>query len=129
MATPIFDHNTLLNAAGCYSTQTLGLADRMAINIANQAAILNAIGGKNYVGALDTLVTDAQCYSTLQPDQLQQLYSQIINNNATNLGVTLGDISTQLASAACIRNASKIQLEAMTLVLIARLGVPKAYPQ
>jgi hypothetical protein len=129
MANPVFDHNTLLDASGCYSAQTLGLADRMAINIANLAAELNSIGGTNYVGNLDLLVTDSACYATLKPDQLEQIKSQIINNNATAAGATIGDISAQLLSAACIRNASKIQLMAMELNLMAKLGTAKAYPQ
>lgn len=129
MAAPIIDHNTLLNDSACYSAQTLGLADRMAIDIANLAAELAAIGGKDYTTDLGVLVIDAACYSTLKPDQLRQINSQIINNNATNAGAVIGDISAQLASAACIRNASKIQLEAMYLLLLARLGYSHAYPQ
>lgn len=129
MANPVFNHDTLINASACYSAQTLGLADRMAINIANMAAELNAIGGTNYTADLTLLVTDAQCYSTLQPDELEQINSQIINNTATTAGAVIGDISAQLATAACIRNASKIQLEAMTLLLKAKLGVHKAYVQ
>lgn len=101
----------------------------MSINIANLAAELNAIGGTNYVGNLDLLVSDSQCYSTLKPDQLEQMKSQIINNNATTAGAVIGDISAQLSSAACIRNASKIQLMAMELLLMAKLGVAKQYPQ
>lgn len=129
MSAPVFNHDTLINASGCYSAQTLGLAERMAIDIANMAAELNAIGGTNYVGNLNQLVLDAQCYSTFQPDVFLQVNSQINNNNATNAGAVIGDISAQLASAACILNASKIQLEAMTLLLKARLGSHKAYPQ
>jgi hypothetical protein len=129
MAAPITDVNLLINASGCHSAQVLGLADRLAIDIANLAAELNGIGGTNYVGNLDQLITDSVCYSTLQPDELRQVESQIIRNNAVAAGATIGDISAELLSAACIRNATKIQLEAAKLFLIASLGVAKSYPQ
>lgn len=129
MAAPITDVNLLLNASGCHSAQVLGLAQRMAVDIANLAAELNGIGGTNYVGNLDQLITDSACYATLQPDELRQVESQIIRNNAVAAGATIGDISSELLAGACILNASKIQLEAARLFLIASLGVSKNYPQ
>lgn len=129
MAAPITDLDTLINASGCHSAQVLGLADRMAIDIGNLAAELNGIGGTNYVGNLDQLITDSACWATLEPDELKQVESQIIRNNAVAAGATIGDISSELLAAACIRNASKIQLMAAKLFLIASLGVGKTFPQ
>jgi hypothetical protein len=129
MAAPITDVNVLINASGCHSASVLGLADRMAIDIANLSAQLNGIGGTNYVGNLNQLIIDSACWATLQPDELKQVESQIYRNNAVAAGAVPGDISAELLSAACILNASKIQLEAAKLFLIASLGVGKTFPQ
>ena len=129
MAAPVTNLDTLINASGCHSAQTLGLADRMAIDIANLAAQLNGIGGTNYVDNLNQLIIDSACWATLQPDELKQVESQIIRNNAVATGAVIGDISAEMASAACILNASKIQLMAAKLFLQASLGVGKSYPQ
>lgn len=130
MAAPVTDIDTLINASGCYSGQTLGLADQKAIAIYLLAAQLNAVGGTNYLGALDTtLIADTACWAIRSPATLTQVDLQIDNNNATAAGASIGDISAQLLAAGCIRNASLAQLDAALLFLKAALGVAKAFPQ
>lgn len=129
MAAPVTNVDTLINASGCYSGQTLGLADQKAIDIYLLAEQLKAIGGVNYVGDMNSLITDSVCYANKQPDELRQINLQIDNNNATTAGAVIGDISAQLSQAACIRNASMEQMDAALLFLKASLGVAKSFPQ
>ena len=124
----VTDLDTLINASGCYSAQTLGLAQRMSVDIANLAKNLASNGGTDYTANLDLLITDSVCWARLQPDVLHQVESQIISNNATNAGATVGTIDAQVLAGACIVNASKIQLEAAKLFLIANLGTGQNPP-
>lgn len=129
MAAPVTNVFTLVDASGCYSGQTLGLADQKAIDINLLVLQLAAIGGTNYTGNLNQLITDSACYATLLPDVLRQVNLQIDKLNAVTAGATVGTLEAQIVQAACIRNASKEQMDAALLFLKASLGVAKAYPQ
>lgn len=128
MAAPVTNVDTLINASGCYSGQTLGLADQKSIEVYLLTLQLAAVGGTNYVGNLARLLDpDSVCYQNKQPAEMRQIGLQIDFNNAVNAGAVFSSvISDQLLQAACIRNANLSQLDGMILYLKASLGYAKS---
>ena len=131
MPPPVTNVDTLLNASGCYSGQTLGLADQKTLIIYLMAVQLAAVGGTNYVGVFDTtLLSDSVCWTNKQPAELTQLELEIQYNNAVNAGGSVStDVSTQLAQVCRLRNAQLSQLDGIILYLQASLGYAKTFPQ
>ena len=131
MAAPVTNVDTLLNASGCYSGQTLGLADQKSLQIYLLAVQLAAVGGTNYIGQFDdNLMTDSVCWQNKQPAEMAQLQLEIDYNNAVAAGgVVSTDVSTQLLQVCRLRHADVMQLDGMILYLEASLGYAKTFPQ
>lgn len=125
---PITNFFTLVDASACYSGQTLGLADQKAIDINLLVLQLAANGGTNYTGNLDQLISDSACYATALPDVLRQINLQIDKLNAITAGATVGTLEAQIVQAACIRNATKEQMDAALLFLKASIGAGRNPP-
>ena len=93
---------------------------------------LNAIGGTNYLGALDTtLVTDTKCTAdTYTLDNFETAELVVEMNNAVSAGASISsDINVLSGLIACLNNASLAQLKAAELQLRCKLGRAKTYPQ
>lgn len=132
MSNPTCTAASLATTNPAFGLQGFNPKQYQAAKLYLMALELAALGGTDYTATMTTdLIDDATTLAQkMDPNQRRIAMLQIYANNATAAGASVPETFNELNDATgCCFQSQQVDMGAIELLLLCKLGVHKAYPQ